>query len=235
MSTAPAAGPVTPALYEVTIGHTRRGPVRNAFRYRSYMWLVDYDELVAGRRLLPGPLHHLARLDAGDHLDVRAELASAGIEADRIVTLTNARTLGYVFNPISVHWCYDAAGTLVAHVAEVHSTYGGRHAYVVPATEWSPEEVEVRKEMYVSPFYPVDGSYRMRISPPGPTVSVSVVLERPGDEPFRAGMSGRRRRATVPTALGLALHRPVAPLWNRALIQWQGIRLWLKGLEVQPR
>ena len=233
---APDGGaPATPALYEVTIGHSRRGPVSNSFRSRSYMWLVDYDDIVAGRRLLPGPLRHLARLDGRDHLDVRAELAAAGISADRIVTLTNARSLGYVFNPISVHWCYDGSGALVAHVAEVHNTYGGRHAYVVRATQSSPEEVEVRKEMYVSPFNPVDGSYRIRISPPGPTLSVSVVLERPEGEPFRAGLAGRRRKAAVPTALALAVRRPAAPLWNRALIQWQGIRLWLKGLEVQPR
>ena len=236
VTVAPAVeAPVTPALYEVTIGHSRRGRVRNSFRYRSYMWLVNYDDLAGGRPLMPGPLRHLARLDPGDHLDIRAELDRTGLRAARIVTLTNARTLGYVFNPISVHWCYDDAGVLVAHVAEVHNTYGGRHAYVVPASRRRPEEVEVPKSMYVSPFYPVDGSYRMRISPPGPTLSVSVVLERPGAEPFRAGLAGRRRPATVPAVLALAVRRPVAPLWNRALIQWQGIRLWLKGLEVQPR
>ena len=27
------------ALYEVTISHARSAPLRNVFRYRSYLWL----------------------------------------------------------------------------------------------------------------------------------------------------------------------------------------------------
>ena len=45
--------------------------------------------------------------------------------------LTTARTLGYVFNPITVFWAYDQAGARTAVVAEVHNTYGGRHAYLL--------------------------------------------------------------------------------------------------------
>lgn len=236
-SARPGALPDTPALYEVSIGHTRRAPVRNAFRYRSYMWLVDYEWITSGRRPpgLPGPLRHLARFDPADHLDIQAELAAAGLEAERIVTLTNARVMGYVFNPISVHWCYGSGGALVARVAEVHNTYGGRHAYVIGAHQHGNEEVEMRKEMYVSPFYPVDGAYRIRITDPGPTLAVSVVLERPGDAPFRAGMTGRRRPAGPLDIARAVLAYPLAPLRARALIQWQGIRLWSKGVEVQPR
>ena len=38
------------ALYEVTISHARSAPLRNVFRYRGYLWLVDLDHLprVAG-------------------------------------------------------------------------------------------------------------------------------------------------------------------------------------------
>ena len=41
--------------------------------------------------------------------------------------------LGYVFNPLSIFWCHDARA--LRHViAEVHNTYGGRHAYLLPPT-----------------------------------------------------------------------------------------------------
>lgn len=218
-----------PSLYEVRIGHSRRAPVENAFRYRSYMWLFDLD-----RPPRLGPLRMLlGRFRGVDHVDVRAELRSAGIEAARIVVLTNLRSLGYVFNPISVYWCYGADGRLVAHVAEVHNTYGGRHAYVLPGD--GSQEHSVSKAMYVSPFYPVDGSYRISVSEPGPTLSVVVTLERPGDEPFRASLSGRRTPATMGHLLRQAVRYPMAPLRGRLLIQYQGLRLWRKGLEVQPR
>ena len=33
------------SIYEVTISHARSAPLRNVFRYRSYLWLVDLDQL----------------------------------------------------------------------------------------------------------------------------------------------------------------------------------------------
>lgn len=212
-----------PCLYDVSISHDRRVPVAHRFRHRSYMWLFDLDD----------PPHGIgARYRSADHMDVRAELAAAGVAAARIVVLANLRVVGYVFNPISVYWCYDPAGRCTATVAEVHNTYGGRHAYVLPV---DAEDARVTKAMYVSPFYPVDGSYRIRISEPAETVSVSVVLERPGGDSFRTAMTGRRRPATAANRLRALLRYPAAPLRGRALIQYQGLRLWRRGLEVQPR
>lgn len=210
-----------PCLYRISVRHSRSAPVRNAFRYRSYMWLFDQDHPPRGYR-------------SEDHLDVRAELRRHGIHPRRVVVLANVRALGYVFNPISVYWCYSAEGSLVAHVAEVHNTYGDRHAYVLPADARAGGST-VTKEMYVSPFYPVDGSYHIRISEPRETLSISVTLDRPGDQPFRAGLTGRRLEATVPNRLRTLVRYPAAPLRGRALIQFQGLRLWWRGLEVKPR
>lgn len=210
----------TTCLYEVSVHHSRQAPIRNTFRYGSYMWLFDLASPPRGYR-------------AEDHLDVPDELQGAGISATRIVVLTNVRVLGYVFNPISIYWCYGSSGQLLAHVAEVHNTYGSRHAYVLPIGDGS--DAVVSKEMPVSPFYPVDGSYRIRISEPGERMAVSVFLERPGAPPFRAGLSGRRREATTANLLRSMIRYPAAPLRGRALIQLQGLRLWRRGLEVQPR
>lgn len=223
----------TPSLYDVTISHLRAGPVRNAFRYRSFMWCFDLEHPPR----LPGPLRLLGRYDPADHLDVVASLGPRAAQVDRVVVLTGLRMFGYVFNPISVYWCYDPGGRLVANVAEVHNTYGGRVAYELPVAEDDTEtvEAEVIKRMYVSPFNPVDGAYRIRISPPGETITVSVDLLRPGAARFRAVMEGRHRPATLTNVLRSCARFPLGPIRVRALIQWQGIRLWLKGLEVQPR
>jgi hypothetical protein len=55
---------VTAALYECRIVHARRAPLRNAFSYRTYQWLVDLDELPSPR----GWLRLLAGFHARDHL-----------------------------------------------------------------------------------------------------------------------------------------------------------------------
>ena len=54
-------------IYEVTISHARSAPLRNVFRYRSYLWLVDLDHLPR--------VPWLARFRARDHLgDPRASI-----------------------------------------------------------------------------------------------------------------------------------------------------------------
>lgn len=227
-----SAPSVVPSLYRVEIGHARTEPIVNTFRYRSYMWLWDLDRPPR----LPSLLRPLARFDPADHMDVRGRLAGHGLAAERIVVLCQARVFGYVFNPISVYWCYDGAGRLVAQVAEVHNTYGGRHTYVAPADQRHHDgTTEVSKEMYVSPFYPTRGTYRMHFEEPGPTLSVRVEMHRPGHLPFQAWMSGRRQKSLIAGLLADSVRYPVAPLRVRALIQLQGIRLWKRGLEVEPR
>jgi uncharacterized protein len=145
--------------------------------------------------------------------------------------LAGARSFGYAFDPISVFWCYDGAGAQCAVVAEVHNTYGERHAYLLELD--ADGEAEIEKAMYVSPFNGREGTYRIRVSPPTATVSVVASLEREGEEAFVATLRGTRRRLTTTSAL-LSMVRH-SSLRTRLLIQWEALRLWRRGLEVQPR
>ena len=52
--------------------------------------------------------------------------------------LANARIFGHVFDPLSVFWCYDGRGRLACVVAEVHNTYGERHAYLAASGRGRP-------------------------------------------------------------------------------------------------
>jgi hypothetical protein len=173
----------------------------------------------------------IARVRRADHADVRSLLAERGVGAHQILVLATGRTLGYVFNPISVFWCYDESGKSTAVLAEVHNTYGGSHVYVLSGDEH--EETTVEKELYVSPFYSTDGTYRIRVSQPGPTVSVSVTLEQPDHEPFVATLAATRRPLSVANVLRVSLRYPA--LRTSALIRWQALRLWVRGLKVVPR
>lgn len=220
--------PALPCLYHVDIGHSRRAPVRNDFHYRSYMWLFDVDEPPV-RSTLRGLL---GRYRTSDHLDVRGLMADRGIEVSKLVVLTNLAVAGYVFNPISIYWGYREDGTLAARAAEVHNTYGSRHCYVLDVDDPAKKAAEANKEMSVSPFYPADGKYRISISDPGESLAVAVTLERPQELPFRAWMSGRHVPGSSGALLRLAVRYPAAPLRGRALIQWQGLRLWARGVPI---
>ncbi len=118
-------------------------------------------------------------------------------------------------------------------VAEVHNTYGERHAYLLNPDEAGVARVD--KEFYVSPFHPVDGAYRMRLPLPGDRLDLTVRLDRPGARPFTATVRGTRRAATPAALLRLALRHPFSTLAVSAGIRRHGIRLYLRGLPVQPR
>ncbi len=225
-----------PALYDVEITHVRAEPVRHDVRHRSYLWFVDLDELPS--------YGLLGRFDARDHAgdperslraNLESYLAGAGIDlgGGRITMLTQARSLGYVFNPLTLYWCHDRSGALICVVAEVHNTYGQRHRYLLRTDDAGRAQTE--KEFYVSPFYPVDGYYRMSVPEPGERLDVTITLHRPGARPFTASVRGVRRPATRRSVLRAALAHPFETWRVRALITVHGIALWRAGLPVQPR
>jgi uncharacterized protein len=229
------------ALYECQVRHNRVQPLHYGFRHRSYYWLVDLDD----EPRLPVPLRPLARFRSADHAgdptkslrcNVVEFLAGHGIDigAGRISMLAQPRVFGYVFNPLSVFWCHDPDGALRAVVAEVHNTYGGRHRYLL-RSDVCTGAAQITKEFYVSPFFTVDGAYRVLVPEPSARLSVLISLARAGERPFTASLTGRRLPVTAANLLRLAVRHPLHTLVISALIRWHGIRLFLKGLPVTPR
>ncbi|MYU32007.1 DUF1365 family protein [Streptomyces sp. SID8358] len=231
---------VNSALYPCSITHIRTAPRRYALRHRTYLWLIDPDRPPR----LPRALRPLARFEARDHFGgtaptVRAGLTrflrSRGVElGDGTVTmLTQARVFGHVFNPLTVYWCHRPDGTPLCVVAEVHNTYGERHCYLL-RTDAAGRAV-TGKDFYVSPFFPVDGAYRMRLPEPGPRLDLAIHLERDGGRPFTATVRGTRRPGTSAQLLRLALRHPLSTAAVSAAIRLHGVRLYLRRLPVQPR
>lgn len=231
---------MTARLFEVNVSHVRAAPVPHQVAHRSVMWFVDLDDLPR----LPRGMRWLARFESRDHVgdpqrSLRANLddhlASNGIDlrGGRITMLANARSAGYVFNPLSLFWCHDASGELRCVVAEVHNTYGQRHRYLLGTDDAGRAETE--KRFYVSPFYPVDGRYRMSLPEPDDRLALTITLHRPGEAPFVATVRGTARTATPGAVLASAVRRPLHTWRVRAAITRHGITLWRKGLPIQPR
>jgi DUF1365 family protein len=230
-----------PRIVRTRIHHVRRRPIRHEFSYRSYSWLVDLDELPR----LPRPLRPFAQFRSADHLgipqrglrdNIDAYLVEHGItlHRGRVLMLTNARVLGFVFNPLTLYWCHDHIGALVCVVAEVHNTYGGRHRYLLCS---DPDgNATVAKEFYVSPFNAVTGDYQLHVPEPDRWLDVAITLRNPaGATVFAATMAGPVSVADTTTMLRAVVAVPVAPLLVALRIRWQGIRLWARGLPLVPR
>ena len=225
----PPSAASEPRVYRTTITHVRRTPFHRRFTHSSHTWLVDLDDL---------PDHGmLGRFEARDHLgapdasireNVEAFLALHDIDlgGGRILMATQARALGFCFNPITVFWCRDAAGALAATVVEVHNTYGDRHAYLVHPDEQG--RASTPKRMYVSPFHGTDGWYEIHAPEPDDRLTVAVTLHTAAGSRFTATLTGHRAD-TGP------LRTAPAALRGWMLIHAHGILLWLKKLPVRPR
>ena len=241
------------------------GAVSRTFSYSTCYWLVDVDDLpVLPRPLRPftrfEARDHLGDPDQSIAANARVVLAENDLSADRILLLTCPRVAGHVFNPLSVFYCFgrradqlgpDVTGgtevadfsragevdprghELIAVIAEVHNTYGGRHVYVLRPDDAGRDTVD--KQFYVSPFLPMGGSYLMRTPVPDEKLAVSIALRQGGQTPFVATLNGTGRPIGTGSAVAALLRWPLLTLRTAALIRWQGIRLWLRKVPVQPR
>ena len=233
--------PTLPALVTGHVAHSRREPVRHGFRYRVYQWLVDLDAIPEQPWYLRpftsfSPADHLGDPTVSIKANVESYLSRNGIKlgrSSRIVMLANARVLGYVFDPLSVFWCFDANAALVCVVAEVHNTYGERHVYLLLP---DPSGVATAdKAFHVSPFFDVSGRYEMRFELSPRRVSTTVLLRREGTTAFTATFRGRPRAASSMAMVGALIRKPLMPQQVSALIRMHGVWLWLRRLPIQRR
>jgi uncharacterized protein len=241
-----ATGRAPAWIYDVTVSHRRTQTLADEFTHRMYLWLVDLDDLPRlGRSIAFRGADHLGHPDRSIRENLDAFLAAHGRPRPaRVLMLAHPRTLGYVFNPITLYWCHDAAGALREVVAEVHNTYGGRHHYLLEVDDAGRARVD--KAFYVSPFFPVDGEYRMRVPEPGETLSATVVLRRPDDDAaehadgglttaFVATLRGQGRPATFRTVLRALARHPFVTQRVALAIRRRGVSLWWRGLPVIGR
>jgi DUF1365 family protein len=235
------------AIYEGTIRHRRFAVREREFRHRLALLYVDLDELpevLGGRLVAPWP--GLVRMRRADYLgdpDVPLAAAVRALVAQRtgadpggpVRVLTQARTLGHCFNPVSFYYCFAPGGErLEAVVAEVTNTpWGERHAYVLPrGGDGAVLAGGADKALHVSPFMAMDQRYAWRATRPGPTLSVHIESTEHGAPAFDATLALRRRALTRAALARTTARYPAATLRVLALIYGHALALWLRRVPV---
>jgi DUF1365 family protein len=236
------------AIYEGTIRHRRYAVREHEFRHRLallYLDLQELDRVLDGRLLARHP--GLVRFRRRDYLgnpgvvladcvrtEVERQAGSAPIGPVRI--LTQPRTLGHCFNPVSFYYCFTPQERLDAVVAEVTNTpWGERHAYVLTRTGDAPElSASFAKALHVSPFMGMDQRYTIRAWAPGPTLSVHIESRERGRPVFDATLSLRRAPLTQRGMARVNMRYPAATLRALTLIYGHALALKLRGVPLHP-
>ncbi len=185
------------ALYEGTVTHRRSNPART-FTSRVALPLLYLDELSQLRSVHPlvdfDPTPHRRRWPAAMRLRrpdflppdsqsllkavTDAVATAGGIVRGPVAMLGHVRTWGWLFNPVTLYYCFDGAGHHVeTTVLEVSNTpWHERCRYVVGP----PGLHHFAKAMHVSPFLPDAATYTLRYSAPSERLQMVLGVDAPG-------------------------------------------------------
>lgn len=209
----------TSALYDLHIVHSRSVP-SHRISYRARYALLDLDQwesAVQQRRGWTTGRLGLVRLRREDYLDGTARPWRAALDElvlersgrrppGPVRVLTQLRTAGWLFNPLTTYFCMTPDGDeLDAVVLEITNTpWHQRHWYVLRGDQLLG--VPFPKTFHVSPFLPMDLDYQLRISVPGERLSLGLsAVDRDGRTTFAARLSGARRPLDAPRRPGSGL------------------------------
>jgi hypothetical protein len=236
------------SLYNCHVFHKRFTPREYGFTTRIFMWHLDLDEVETLHRTLPLFSHNKKNIYSfrdDDHLfigkptlreNVVAYLQQNGID-DRvgcISLLTNLRTFGHVFNPVSFFFCYDNNNEPLAVVVEVHNTFGELKPFLLKKEDLKDSRFTAQhpKFFYISPFSDLDQRLEIKAELPAKRLALYVNnYEQGATSPFfRSSLTGQRVPLSIRSLLHYSARFPFITLKVITLIHWHALRLYLKGV-----
>ena len=135
-------------IYSGFVTHRRFKPKRHFFSYKTFSLLIDLNELENLEKKIN--LFSYNKFNILSFYDVdhgprdgsslfkwvmnRLVDAKINIGSGSIKLLCYPRFFGYVFNPLSIFYCYDENSKLKAILYEVKNTFNEQHTYVFSAS-----------------------------------------------------------------------------------------------------
>ena len=240
------APPALASIYEGTVAHRRLGPGARDFAPRLFLAYLDVDALPGSLDLMPlwsarrtAPVRFRRRdfFDGGTRSlgDAVRDLVQERLgrrPTGSVYLLAHLRTWGWIFNPLTVYYCWasDGAG-LDAVVLEVTNTpWGERGWYVFDARDQT--RARAPKAMHVSPYLPMDVDYRVEWAIPGPELALRIEVGRSGLLMFEAALDLRRVPLDRRSSTRILARYPFLPLRVSLGIYREALRLFVRRTRV---
>ncbi len=231
-------------LYECRVMHCRVRPKRHQFTHTTFMFYLDLDEIDTLAKSIPFFSHNRRNIyefrDA-DHFEpdsrpikekVRDFIRRKGVDMlqGRIMLLTNVRTFGHIFNPVSFYFCFDAQHQPFCAVVEIGNTFGEIKPFYVGPEQFKDGKFisQQKKFFYISPFVDMDIPLDFQIRVPDDKLNIQIDDFDAEGKFLYTTLTGPRRPLTLGQLIQYTFTIPFVTLKVIGLIHWHALLLWLK-------
>ena len=238
------------SIYSGFVTHKRLKPKRHFFKYKIFSLLIDLNELKTLDKKIKFfsynrfnilsfyDLDHGPRdgSSLGNWVKDKLTEAKINIGSGPIKLLCYPRFFGYVFNPLSIFYCYDKNLNLKAILYEVKNTFNEQHTYVFSVTHSSSLILhKCNKKFYVSPFIEMEAFYNFRLLNPGKTLNIFIKESDKKGVLLIACQVGKKLEMTSKNLLFQFLKHPLMSFKVIMAIHFEALRLWIKGVKLVRR
>ena len=235
-------------IYNGVVTHTRFKPVKHFLKYKTFSFFIDLDEiekLDKDNLIFSYNRFNIFSFYNKDHGErdgkplkiwILNNLRKFNIDenVNKIKLLCYPRIFGYVFNPLSVFYCYEK-DTLKAIFYEVKNTFNEQHTYIFKVKDNHKIDQKCKKKFYVSPFMDMDTYYNFRLSDPNDKLSVSIKQTDKEDIVLTAAQTGTRKEFTLKQLIINFFKYPLMTIKIISAIHFEALLLWKKGAIYRKR
>ena len=235
-------------IYNGEVTHTRFKPVRHFLKYKTFSLLIDLDEIDELDSRISIFSHNKFNIFSfydkdhgerdGSNLKewVLTNIRKFNIEGkiNKIKILCYPRIFGYVFNPLSIFYCYEK-DKLKAIFYEVKNTFNEQHTYIFKIKNNEEITQKCKKKFYVSPFMDMETQYNFKLINPNNKLSVFIKQTDSKGTILTATQTGDKKEFNFKQLIKNFFKYPFMTIKIISSIHYEALLLWKKGAIYRKR
>ena len=235
-------------IYNGFVTHTRFKPVKHFLKYKTFSLFLDLDEIKELEKSISifsynkFNIYSFYNKDHGERdggclkswVLLNLKKFNVNCNINRIKLLCYPRIFGYVFNPLSIFYCYEN-NILKAVFYEVKNTFNEQHIYIFKTNGDDEIKQNCKKKFYVSPFMDMETYYGFKLINPNKKLFVSIKQTDKTGVILTAVQTGEKKELNFKQLFLNFIRYPLMTLKIIIAIHYEAFFLWKKGAIYRPR